>query len=257
MKRILTLALVLNLTVIAQAQRLSGDIMLSYTLSNNLNLGLSGKSIYPFVAGINGALKLSKKKYSPLNINIYGGVRYSRSGYWLESYLDTRPEFYKENNLSRSYDDTNSKLIHSYFNVPVGIEFKFNTNPVIFKKINTFALAILLNNSFLLSSKLDESVYSFTVEDNVVTQSKDLKPFLEFYYPGLALELRFCTYLNLGLSWHEVSFQKAEAELDFDGKSASPLYEMITDDGKYKDMSIYLGVNIPLKSKKAIRKHAE
>lgn len=239
-----------------QAQ-VSGDIMLSYTASNNLNLGQASKSIYPFVAGVNGAVKLSKKKYAPLRVNLYGGLRYSRSGYQVEGYVDTRPEYYKENNVSTWSDDTKSKLVQSYLNVPVGIEIWFNSNPVIFKKINTVSLTLLMNNAFLLSSKLDESIFGYTIEDNIARQSVDLKPFLESYYPGFIADLRLCTYLNVGISWHKMTFKKAEVGLDFQDKAQSPFYTMFTDDGVFRDVSLYVGINIPLKSKNPTRKHGE
>lgn len=256
MKRLLGFILLLSTGIVAQAQ-LSGDIMLSYTVGNNMNVGLSSKSIYPFVAGINGSLQLSKKKYAPLRLNLYGGLRYSRSGYRVEGYVDTRPEYYKENNISTWSDDTKSKLVQSYINAPVGIEIWFNSNPVIFKKINTISLTLLVNNAFLLSSQLDESIYSYTIEDNVVKQSVDTKAFLESYYPGFIADLRLCTYLNFGLSWHRMDFAKAKSEIDFGDKAPSPFYAMFTKDGTFSDVSFYIGINIPLKPKKSTRKNAE
>ena len=256
MTRLLGFILLVSIGTVAQAQ-LTGDIMLSYTVGNNMNLGLSSKSVYPFVAGINGSLQLSKKKYAPFRVNLYGGVRYSRSGYRVEGYVDTRPEYYKENNISTWSDDTKSKLVQSYMNVPVGIEIWFNSNPVIFKKINTVSLTLLLNNAFLLSSQLDESIYSYTIEDNIVRQSVDTKPFLESYYPGFIADLRICTYLNLGVSWHRMDFSEAEAELDFGDKAPSPFYTMFTEEGTFRDVSFYVGINIPLKPKKSTRKNAE
>jgi hypothetical protein len=250
---------VVVLLCVSQAaySQFTGDIMLSYTVGNKANLGLASKSMYPFVAGINGAWKLSKKKYSPAYINLYAGARYSRAGMAFEGFVDTRPEYYKENNLSTYSDETNAKLVQNFINVPVGIEFKLNARPVRFRKINTVSLTILLNNAFLLSSQLDESVYSYTVADNVAKQSVDLKPYLESYYPGLVTELRLCTYFNIGFSWQKISYIKAEEHLDFEGKSASPFYEMVTDNGVYKDIAFYIGINIPLKSPKPRVKHAE
>lgn len=256
MTRFLSLLLITAIPTVLQAQ-LSAEMMFSYTLGNNLNMGTANKSIYPFVAGLNGAFQLSKKKYAPVKINLYGGVRYSRSGYQVEGYVDTRPEYYKENNVSTWSDDTRSKLVQSYLNVPVGLEIWFNSNPVIFKKINTVSLTLLMNNAFPISSKLDESIYGYTIEDNIARQSVDLKPFIESYYPGFIADLHFCTYLNVGVSWHKMSFKKAEPELDFQGKAQSPFYSMFTDHGTFRDVSIYAGINIPLKSKKASRKHAE
>jgi hypothetical protein len=249
MRRVLILTAILTLSHIANGQ-FSSDIMLSYTVSDNKNLGFAKKSVYPFVVGLNSAYKLSRKKYSPCYVNFYVGARYSRSGTRFEGYVDTRPEYFKENNISKWSDETQSKLIQSFINVPVGIEIKYNSNPVHFKKMNIFSLTILLNNAFLMSSQLDESVYSYTVEGNVIRQSADLKPYLESWYPGLVTELRLCTYVNIGVSWQKISYKKAEQDLDFDGQSASPFYEMITDNGTYKDVAIYLGINIPLKSSK-------
>jgi hypothetical protein len=249
MRRILILTAILTISHFANCQ-VSTDIMLSYTVSNNANLGFARKSVYPFVAGINSALKLSRKKYSPCYVNLYAGVRYSRSGNRFVGYVDTRPEYFKDNNINKWSDETQSKLIQNFLNVPVGIEIKYNTNPVRFKKMNTFSLTILVNNAFLMSSQLDESVFSYTVEDNILRQSLDLKPYLESYYPGLVTELRLCTYLNVGVSWQKISYKKAEADLDFEDQSKSPFYEMVTRNGVYKDVAIYLGINIPLNSSK-------
>lgn len=253
MKRLAGTLLMLSVAITSYAQ-LSADVMLSYTVGNNLNLGLASKSIYPFVAGVNGSLQLSKKKYAPLHINLYGGMRYSRSGYGAEGYIDTRPEYYKENNVSKWSDGSESKLVQSYVNVPVGIEIWFNSNPVFFKKINTVSLTLLVNNAFLLSSQLEESIYSYTIEDNTVRQAVDTKSFLKSYYPGFIADLRLCTYLNFGISWHKMNFKDAESEIDFGGKAPSLFYTMFTDDGAFSDISFYVGINIPLKSKKSTPK---
>jgi hypothetical protein len=235
-------ALTISISSLAQ---LDGDIMLSMSVANNANLGLNGKSVIPFVGGVNFYYKLTKKKYSPLNISLYSGVRYAKTGYRMEGYLDTRPEFYKENNIVTYSDDVKSKLIQNFINVPFGLEFRIDASPVKKKKINVFALTVLLNNGFLLSSKLTESLETYTDEE-ILRQSVDLKPYLKSYYPGLTLDLRLCTWFNTGLTIQTMNYEKAEADLDFNDMSKSPFYQMITDDGVYHDIYYYVGLTIPL-----------
>jgi hypothetical protein len=236
--------------------QINSEIILSYTLVNGANVGTNSTSMTPIIGGVNFTRKITKKKFMPCSVYAFAGIRYSRTGYGMEGYLDNHPEFYEKYSLSTWSDDTNSKLIQQFINVPVGIEFRFNSNPAKTPKYYIFSIAVLLNNAFLLSSNINESVYQWAWPDNISRhQSLNLLPYAKRYYPGLTIETKIIRFINMGLTVQHVSYKSAQGSLDFEDQSGSPYYEMISKNGVYRDISFYMGITVPMsvfKEKKKI-----
>lgn len=231
---------------ISKAQ-VKGDVILAYTVANGAGIGLDSKSMYPFIAGFNLEKKISKKLFTPWTVHTRLGLRYCRSGYGLDGYMETEQEYYKKYNIS-NYSQTKSMLVQSFISAPIGLEFRLKPMPATTKNY-LFSVSFLLNGSYLLASNLNERVYSFSVGSEL-TQAVVMKDYTEKFHWGGTIEFKFTRFFNMGFMYQPISYKNAKDALTFNFQSGSPYYEVISHKGVYRDFSFYMGINIPLSTLK-------
>lgn len=230
---------------VAHAQ-VKGSINLSYGLVNGVKLGqyiTHNKSVFPFVVGVGFESKLSKKEYAAWTLHARYGIRYYRSGYGVKDYLSDHEDFTEANNIDY-FSDVETSLVQSFVGLPAGIELRFNPNPALRPGRPAFSISVLLNNSFLLSSKFKERVDHSDL--GWLSQSADLKEYTRLYHVGFTVDVTIIRFFNAGIIYQPVSYKKASSEFNFEGQSQSPFFELVADDGTLKDFMFYMGVNVPL-----------
>lgn len=233
-------------TFLQAAAQVKGTINLSYGLVNAVNLGdyvEHHKSVFPFIVGVSFESKLSKKQYAPWSFHARYGVRFHRSGYGVKSSLFDYKDFIEDNTIEY-FSDVESGLVQSYVGLPAGFELRFSPNPVLRPGRPAFSLTVLLNNSLMLSARFRERVDH---EDlGWLRQSGNFKAYTGLYHLGYTVDLTLFRFLNAGIIHQPVSYKDARGKFNFQGQSQSPFFELVADEGTYKDFMFYMGVNVPL-----------
>lgn len=244
-RRVIIILMLLITGVNLTTAQIKGAINLSYGLANNVNLGALGhnKSVVPLIVGVSFENKLSKKIYAAWSLHARYGIRYYRSGYGFNDYLSDQDDFKDANDLD-TFSDIESKLSQSFIGLPMGFELRFNPNPALKPGRPACSITLLVNNSFLLSSNFNERVDQN--ETGWISQAGDFKPYAKTYHLGFTVDVTVLRFFNTGVIYQPISYKKASDKFNFNGRSQSPFFELVADNGTYKDFVFYMGVNLPL-----------
>ncbi len=234
----LSLAFVL-VTSLAWAQ-LTREIQLAY-IPGNHSIRFQGTQDFTgtFLAGMTWSKHLSKKKYAPVAFEIFGGFRGSRSGYKMSAFKPYPVKSYYDQNPVWNIE---SSLFQYLVGVPVGVELQLRGSPVIAPK-NYLAVRMMINNSLLLSSRLNETV------DGDFTQSVSIGQYARKYAPAITLELKFL-FLTVGTTFQRVTYHLPSNVQKIDDAVGSPFQQAFSHGGKFNDFYTYVGIAFKLKSKR-------